>query len=192
MSTIVHLRGEHRRAAKSVPAFSLRHKLFRLAWSVAWLLLARWTPPQLHRWRVFLLNRFGADVDPSAHVYPSARIWFPPNLVMHAHTTLAPGVICYCMDRITLEEGALVSQFAHLCTGDHDIHHPGFALVTRPIHLHARTWIAAGAFVGPGVTVGEGAVLGAGGVTVTDLAPWTVYAGNPALAVNRRNAGGAS
>ncbi|GAB2185252.1 hypothetical protein LAB1_25610 [Roseibium sp. LAB1] len=46
--------------------------------------------------------------------------------------------------------------------------------------------IAAEAFVGPGVRVGEGAVLGARAVTVKDLAPWTVYAGNPAKPLKER------
>ncbi|MGH6957429.1 MAG: hypothetical protein ACREEW_12265, partial [Caulobacteraceae bacterium] len=59
-------------------------------------------------------------------------------------------------------------------------------LVARPIEIGPRAWIAAEAFVGPGVTVGEGAVLGARGVAMRDLEPWTIYAGNPATPLRRR------
>lgn len=147
---------------------------------MAWLLLARWTPPQMRRWRVILLNAFGARLHSTANVYSSASIWYPPNLVMHAHAALGPGAICYCMDKITIGERAVISQRAHLCAGSHAIDDPHFQLFTRPITIGANAWIAAEAFVGPGVTIGEGAVLGARAVTVRHLEPMGVYAGNPA------------
>ena len=36
------------------------------------------------------------------------------------------------------------------------------------------------------LSVGDGAVLGARGVAFADLAPWTVYVGNPALEIRKR------
>ena len=76
------------------PSFSLGHRLFRAAWTVAWALLGAWTPPPLHRWRVFLLNLFGADVHPTCHIYGSTRIWYPPLLRMGRLASLGPGVNC--------------------------------------------------------------------------------------------------
>jgi putative colanic acid biosynthesis acetyltransferase WcaF len=133
-----------------------------------------------------LLRTFGAEVHPSAKVYSSARVWCPSNLVMGPLASLAPGVICYCMDRIEIGAGAVISQRAHLCAGGHEIDDPDFQLIARPIKIGADAWIAAEAFVGPGVTVGDGAVLGARGVTVKNLEPWTVYAGNPARPIRSR------
>jgi putative colanic acid biosynthesis acetyltransferase WcaF len=40
------------------------------------------------------------------------------------------------------------------------------------------------------VTIGEGAVLGARGVAFRDLAPWTVFAGNPAQPIRLRQRSG--
>jgi putative colanic acid biosynthesis acetyltransferase WcaF len=168
------------------PSFTLSHRLFRAAWSLAWFLLARWTPPPLHRWRVLLLNLFGAKVAGNARVHASASIWYPPNLVMGPQATLGPGVVCYSVDRIVIGERAVISQRAHLCTGTHLVDDPHFQIVTRPIEIRAHAWVAAEAFVGPGVTVDEGAVLGARGVTVKDLEPWTIYAGNPARLLGQR------
>lgn len=168
------------------PSFSLGHRLRRAAWNAAWALLASWTPPPLRAWRRLLLRLFGARIAPTANIYGSARIWYPPNLVMGAHATLGPGANVYCMARIELGAYALVSQGGQLCAGTHDIEHPHFQLRTRPITVGPRAWIAAEAFVGPGVTVGEGAVLGARGCAFRDLEPWTVYSGNPARPLKPR------
>nr|WP_199194856.1 putative colanic acid biosynthesis acetyltransferase [Phyllobacterium phragmitis] len=168
------------------PTFALRHRLMRLVWSAAWLLLAAWTPSFMWRWRGLILRAFGAQIHRTAIVRGSARIWWPAHLCMGAHSSLGPGAICYNVAPVSLADFAIVSQRAHLCTGTHDINHPDFPLKSRPISVGMHGWIAAEAFVGPGVTVGEGAVLGARGVAFRDLDAWTVYAGNPARAVKTR------
>jgi len=166
--------------------FPLRHRLFRLVWRVCWWALGAWTPPPLHAWRRFLVRSFGGRIAPTAHIYGGARIWYPPNLTMGEYACLADGVDCYCMDRIELGAHALVSQRAFLCGGGHKVSDPDFPLVTGPIRIGRGAWMAAEAFVGPGVEIGEGAVLAARGVAVRSLEPWTVYAGNPAKPVGRR------
>ena len=168
------------------PSFSFGHRALRAVWGVAWLLLAAWTPPPLHRWRAWLLRCFGAEVHPTARIYGRARIWYPPNLVMHERAVVGPGANIYCMGLITIGEKAVVSQGALLCGGTHDIGDPDFQLITRPIFVGARAWVAADAFVGPGVTVGEGAVVGARAVLFKDAEPWSVYAGNPAVRIRAR------
>jgi len=168
------------------PSFSLTNRIFRAIWSVVWWALASWTPPLFHGWRRLLLRAFGADIHPTALVYGTVRIWYPPNLRMSEHSSLGPGVNCYCMAKIDVGAHAVISQGAHLCAGTHDIDDPNFQLITKPIAIGSRAWIAAEAFVGPGVTIGEGAVLGARGVTFKSLESWTVYAGNPAGVIRMR------
>lgn len=178
-------------ASKSNPleggaTFSLRHRLFRALWNLAWFGLASWTPPFMTGWRRLLLRMFGASIAPTARIYGSARIWYPPFLHVAEQATIGPRVTVYCMAPISLGPYALVSQGAHLCAGTHAIDDPHFQLYARPITIGARAWIAAEAFVSPGVTVGEGAVLGARGVATDDLMPWTVYRGNPAVVLRTR------
>lgn len=167
--------------------FSLANRVYRVVWNVAWLLLAAWTPPPLKGWRRVVLNAFGARLAPGANVYGSARVWYPPHLMMDAFACLGPRATCYCMAPVHLGAYALVSQGGHLCAGTHRIDDPDFQLVARPIEIGADAWIAAEAFVGPGVMVGEGAVLGARAVAMRDLEPWTVYNGNPAAPLRRRS-----
>jgi len=164
----------------------LASKTRRALWQAAWLLLASWTPPFMHGWRRALLRLFGATVSPTCAVYSSAVIWDPRNLELGDYACLGPRVNCYTMARIVLRDHAIASQGAHLCAGTHDIDDADFPLRARPIVLGEKSWVAAEAFVGPGVTVGEGAVLGARGAAFADLAPWTVYTGNPARILRQR------
>lgn len=168
------------------PSFSLKHRFLRVAWGVVWSLLASWTPPQFGPWRLFLLRLFGAKIHPTAKVYGSCRIWYPPNLEMAEYTVLGPRVNCYSMGEITLRAYAVVSQGAHLCTGSHRINTPDFQLYTRPIEIGASCWVGADAFVGPGVNISEGAVLAARAVAFSDICAWSVYRGNPAVFLKDR------
>ncbi|WIY51558.1 putative colanic acid biosynthesis acetyltransferase [Devosia sp. YIM 151766] len=172
-------------------SFTLAHRLKRLAWATAWLVLARWTPAPMRTWRIMVLRACGARVHATANVYGSARIWYPPNLTMHAHATLGPRVNCYNMAAIVVGERALVSQGAHLCCGSHDVDDAHFQLVAKPIVIGEGAWVAAEAFVGPGVEIGNGAVLGARGVAFTNLEPGMIYAGNPARPLRPRRLAGA-
>ena len=167
-------------------SFSIWNRCARMLWNVAWMLLASWTPAPLHRYRVAFLRLFGGDVDWSAHVYPSAKIWFPKHLSMGPHACLGPRVNCYCMAPIELADGAIVSQDATLCAGSHDILDPNFQLIAKPIHIGEKAWVAAEAFIGPGVTIGDRAVIGARAVVFKDAESQGIYVGNPATLLKKR------
>lgn len=168
------------------PSFSLRHRLLRLVWGVVWGILGRLSPVPFHGWRRFLLRLFGARLGATARVYPTAEIWYPPNLKMGEHAVIGPGVICYCMDRITIGDYAIVSQRSHLCGGTHDPDDPHFQLLPKPIAIGSKAWIASEAFVAPGVCIGEGAIVGARGVAIKDVPGWEIWAGNPARKIRDR------
>jgi putative colanic acid biosynthesis acetyltransferase WcaF len=162
------------------PTFSFTNRSRRFLWQIVWLVAARWTPPSLHLWRIFLLRLFGARASWLAYVYPSVEVWAPWNLTIEDYGTLARNVTCYNIASIEVKSRAVVSQGAHLCTGTHDYRDPNFPLTARPISIGKRAWICADTFVGPGVTVGDGAILSATGTTFRDLEAWTIYVGNPA------------
>jgi putative colanic acid biosynthesis acetyltransferase WcaF len=168
-------------------SFSLGNRLFRAVWMVAWLVLARWTPPPLHGWRRLVLRAFGARLAPGARVYGSTRVWYPPHLTLGAGALIGPRVNCYNQGRITIGARTVVSQGAHLCASSHDISDPHFQLVVRPIVIGDGAWVAAEAFIGPGVTIADGAVIGARAALFRNAEAWGVYSGNPATWLKPRN-----
>jgi putative colanic acid biosynthesis acetyltransferase WcaF len=168
------------------PPFSLHNKIYRVLWKAVWLFLFRPTPRPFHAWRCLLLRTFGAKLGEAVRPYPSARIWAPWNLEMGDYSCLSEDVDCYCVDKIRIGPHATVSQYSFLCTASHDHRDPGMPLVTAPITIGERAWIAADVFVAPGVTIGDGAVVTARSSVFSDIDSWTVAAGNPAKSVKKR------
>lgn len=166
--------------------FSRRNMLARACWSLAWALFCRFSPRPLHRWRGAWLRLFGARVDSTAAIYPTARIWAPWNLQMGPGSAIGDWVDCYNVDQVVLQDGAIASQYAFLCTASHDISDPGRRLITAPILLERMSWVCADVYVHMGVTIGEGAVAAARAVVVKNVPPWTVVGGNPARFLKAR------
>jgi putative colanic acid biosynthesis acetyltransferase WcaF len=140
-------------------------------------------------WGVYkrvLLRLFGAKIDSTAMIYSSAKIYYPANLTMKAHSVLGPHADCYNVAPVTIGCHATVSQKAYLCTASHDITDPKHRLIIAPITIEEKAWVAADAFVGMGVIVGEGAVVGARASAFKDVEPWTVVGGNPAKFIKNR------
>jgi putative colanic acid biosynthesis acetyltransferase WcaF len=168
------------------PAFSLKHRLARLLWRAVYLLLYRISPRPLHAWRSLLLRLFGATMGPGCHFYPSGKVWAPWNLFCEDCCTLADQAEIYNPSPIYLESHCIVSQQAYICGATHDYNHPDFQMISYSMRLGAYSWICARASVSPGVNVGAGAVLGLGSMASSDLEPWTVYSGVPAVRVKGR------
>lgn len=165
---------------------SWRNRLGRLVWHIVWLVAFRFSPTPLFGWRRLLLRTFGAQLAPTAVVYPTARIWAPWNLTMRDHACLGPEVDCFCVAPVVIDTDAIVSMRSFLCTASHDIRRHGRPLITAPIHVGRGGFVFAEAFIGMGVTLGEGAVVAARAVVVRDVAAFDVMAGNPARRVRGR------
>jgi putative colanic acid biosynthesis acetyltransferase WcaF len=161
------------------PSFPLGDRLRRQCWTLVWLLFFRPTPRPFHGWRRFVLRCFGAQVGRHAHIYAGAKIWAPWNLVVGAGAAIADGVEVYNPSTIEIREGAIVSQGAYLCGASHEYESRHFRLVSKPIVVGARAWVAARAIVQMGVTLGDGCVVAAGSVVTRDMPAWTVCAGVP-------------
>ena len=162
--------------------------LRRWCWNGVQALLFRPSPSFAHRWRIWLLQRFGADIPSPAtvRVFPNVRIVYPWKLRLEAHTLIGPGTLIYNLAPITLCRGAQISRMAHLCAGSHDYRQWALPLDARPIVIGENAWLGAEVFVGPGVTIGELCVIGARSAVVKDQPPRMVCAGNPFRPVKER------
>jgi len=165
---------------------SIGNRAARVLWGVVQATLFRFSPRPIYPWRAMLVRLFGADVPMSARIGPRARVWGPWNLSMGERATIADGVDCYCVARVTIGARTTVSQYTYLCAATHDFEDATFPLQPRPITIGADAWVAADVFVGPGVTIGDGTVVGARSAVFTDLPAWKVCAGTPAKPVRDR------
>ncbi|MFK7883346.1 MAG: putative colanic acid biosynthesis acetyltransferase [Phycisphaerales bacterium] len=181
-----HTRPSHpTRPAKASP-HGFGNRLARAAWGVVQATLFRHSPRIAHGWRNLLLRTFGANLHPSARVYPRARVWGPWNLTMGERATIADDVDCYCVDRITIGERTVISQYSYLCGASHDFELRSRPLTPMPITIGSDVWIAADVFVAPGVSIGDETVVGARSSVFNDLPACMVCLGTPAKPVRER------
>lgn len=165
---------------------TIANKLGRGIWQIIWLVFYRPSPVLFHAWRRFLLRLFGASIGRGAHPYPSCKIWAPWNLRMEEYSCLGHGVNCYNVGKITLRQGALVSQHSHLCGATHDYRSDNFDLYAGDIEVGYDAWICADVFVGPGVKIADRSVVTARSVLLSDTKTEEIHSGNPARKVRMR------
>jgi len=165
---------------------SLGNRFLRFLWGVAYRVLFALSPVPCFGWRRLILRLFGANLHPTAKVYPSTRVWAPWNLTMGQWSALGPEVYCYNVAEVCLERDATVSFRAFLCTASHDIRRPDRPLITGPIRLRCGAYVFADAFIGMNVTLEEGAVAAARAVVVKDVAAYDIVGGNPARVIGSR------
>ena len=164
-----------------------KHQLIRFLWNVTWMLCARWLPRSIGKgWKNFLLRLFGARIARTAHVYSSAKVYYPPFLTMGEYSCIADDVDCYNVAPITIGANTTISQGTYLCTASHDVTNPLIPLITAPIVIEDQVWIGAKAFVGMGVTIGQGTIVGATASVYKDVEPWIIVGGNPAKFIKKR------
>lgn len=177
---------DHVLASRRISPYSTTEKVKRLLWGCVQATLFR---ASFHNWygfRRMLLRAFGAQLAATANIRRTVIIECPWNLSIGAESSVGDRAILYCLGPVQIGSRTTVSQGAHLCAGTHDHRRASMPLVRATISIGDDVWIAADAFVGPGVKVGTGAILGARGVAMRDLAPWQIYAGNPAVPVRER------
>jgi len=132
--------------------WTTRQKLIRLIWStvgrVPWVLL-----PRLRPW---LIRRFGGQVGPGCRFARSVDIDIPWNLHVGSNVEVGRDVILYALGVITLGDGVVIDDLAHLCAGTHDHTDSRFPLLKPPITIGPGTFIGLDAYIAPDVTLGAG------------------------------------
>lgn len=101
---------------------------------------------------------------------------------------LGEEVLILSLAPVVIESHVCISQRAFLCTGSHRFSTPKFDLVTKPITVRARSWIAAQAFIAPGVEIGPGSMVAAGSVVFEAVPAGVMVSGNPAVVTKRWSA----
>jgi putative colanic acid biosynthesis acetyltransferase WcaF len=160
--------------------------LRRWLWLLVQSTFFRWSPRPLHGFRAWLLHCFGADISGPVVIFPTATVVFPWKLSLAPRSMVGPHVRLYNLAPITLEYGANLSQYCHICAGTHDFMRWDMPLVAKPIVIGRNAWLGAEVFVGPGVTIGELCVVGARSVVVKDLPAQKICVGSPCRPVKDR------
>jgi putative colanic acid biosynthesis acetyltransferase WcaF len=136
--------------------------------------------------KVFLLRLFGASIGTSVTIKPNVTIKYPWHLTIGNHVWIGEQVWIDNLSRVTIKNNCCVSQGAMLLCGNHDYSKTSFDLIVKDITLEEGVWIGAKSIVCPGVKIGSHSVLTVNSVATSNLEPWGIYQGNPAIKIKER------
>lgn len=159
----------------------------RLIWYwINALLFNSWLCP-LYAPKRRVLRWFSAAIGTGVVIKPRVNIKYPWRLSVGDHTWIGEGVWIDNLAAVDIGAHCCLSQGVYICTGNHDWSDPRFALRVAPVSIVAHAWVGAFSIIAPGVSLAEGTVTTAGSVVTADTEAWTVYAGNPARPIRKRD-----
>lgn len=158
----------------------------RLLWYACSLLIFRsgWMPVSMLKCR--LLRLFGAGIGKGVVIKPKVTIKYPWLLNIGENTWIGEGVWIDNLCRVSIGDNVCVSQGALLLTGNHNYKKSSFDLMVGNIILENGVWIGAKSVVCPGITCFSHSILTVGSVATQNLQAYTIYQGNPAQVVKKR------
>lgn len=136
--------------------------------------------------KVWLLRLFGARVGKGLVIKPGVNIKYPWSLQVGDHVWIGENVWIDSLVRVTLQDNVVVSQGAMLLTGSHNYKNRTFDLLVGEIVVEEGAWIGAKSIVCPNVICGSHSVLAVGSIATTNLEPYKIYQGNPAVLKRER------
>lgn len=136
--------------------------------------------------KIMLLRMFGAEIGRNVNIKPHVNIKYPWRLKVGDNVWIGEYAWIDNLDNVTIGNNCCLSQGAFLLCGNHNYKKQSFDLIVKPIVLEEGAWIGAKATVCPGVTCGSHSVLSVGAIATSDLQPFRVYQGNPAVIVRER------
>jgi putative colanic acid biosynthesis acetyltransferase WcaF len=136
--------------------------------------------------KVALLKVFGAKIGQGVVIKQAVNIKYPWKLRVGDYSWIGEEVWIDNLSDVTIGKSVTLSQGCFLLTGSHNHRKTTFDFLTSPIVLEDGVWICAKAVVTGGVVCRSHSILGANSVADKALEPYTIYKGNPAIPVNKR------
>lgn len=171
----------------SNPQYKHGRSIFvRLAWMLISRLFFQTSIPYPNKLKVFLLQLFGAKTGRKIVIKPNVTIKQPWHLEIGNHTWIGEMVWIDNLVQVKIGQHCCLSQGAFLLTGNHNYKKSSFDLITGSITLDDGVWIGAKSIVGPNVICQSHAVLAAGSCAFKNLDAYSIYQGNPAILLRKR------
>ena len=139
--------------------------------------------------KLWLLEFFGAKLGRRIIIKPAVNIKYPWFLEIGDNSWVGENVWIDNLAKVKIGNNVCISQGAMLLTGNHNYKKPAFDLMVQGIDLEDGVWIGARSIVSPGVKCGSHSVLTVGSIATKNLESYSVYQGNPAVFVRKREIG---
>ena len=136
--------------------------------------------------KIFWLKIFGAKVGKGVVIKPSVNIKYPWRLEIGNYVWIGEKVWIDNLANVEIAGNVSISQGAMLLCGNHNYKKATFNLIIGEIKLEEGVWIGAKSIVSPGITCKSHSILAVNSVATKNLKEYTIYQGNPAVEVRKR------
>lgn len=139
--------------------------------------------------KIFWLKLFGAKIGKGVVIKPNVNIKYPWKLEIGNNVWIGEKVWIDNLGKVVIGDNVCLSQGAMLLCGNHNYKKVEFDLIVGDITLEEGVWIGAHAVVCPGVKCESHSILSVNSVAVRNLKAYTIYQGNPAVELRKREFG---
>lgn len=136
--------------------------------------------------RIVVLRLFGAKIGKKVLLKPSISVKYPWKLEIGNNVWIGENVWIDNLDQVIIGSNVCISQGALLLCGNHNYKKSSFDLIVKPIVLKDGVWIGARSTVTQGVVCGTESILSVQSVANSDLEPFGIYQGVPAVKIRER------
>lgn len=158
----------------------------RLAWIIVSAFFFQTWFPWPSAIKVAWLRTFGAKLGKGLVIKPRVTIKYPWHLTIKDHTWIGENVWIDNLGKVTIGNHCCISQGALLLCGNHNYKTPTFDLIVGGITLEDGVWIGAKGKIAPATILRTHSILTMGSTLTRDTEPFTIYQGNPATAIKKR------
>lgn len=139
-----------------------------------------------HCFRRFCYRLAGMKIGRGSAIHVGANFFQPKNIVIGEDTVIGYRVFMDGRAPITIGSHVDIASEVMIYNSQHDIDHPGFCAVEKPVMIGDYVFVGPRAMILPGVTVGRGAVVAGGAVVTKDIPAGWVVGGVPAVKIRER------
>ena len=104
------------------------------------------------------------------------------NITIGDHVFMNFGCIIFDMGEVTIGDNVMFGPRVGIYTTNHAFdpeERIDNVVISKPVHIGNRVWIAADVKIVQGVTIGDDSIIGAGSVVTKDIPAGVIAAGNP-------------
>lgn len=140
----------------------------------------------LNSLKIWILRKFGSKIGKGVLIKPGVNIKYPWFLTIGDYSWIGEDVWIDNLTEVKIGSNCCISQGAMLLCGNHNFKKSTFDLIVKPITLEDGVWIGARTTVCPGIVAKSHSVLTVGSIISSDMEPFGIYRGNPAVFIKQR------
>ena len=129
-----------------------------------------------------IMRKLFRSVGKNVFIEPDFICEMGSNITIGDHVFMNFGCIIFDMGEVTIGNNVMFGPRVGIYTTNHALdpdYRSALGVVSKPVHIGNRVWIAADVKIVQGVTIGDDSIVGAGSVVTKNIPAGVIAAGNP-------------